>query len=289
MQRRRPGGLNPTLLDGSPRNAAGEYAACMGLADGADAQAAMHADGVAWKERGNLGMSPKRRSAQSRSQNPLCWNGSRSGSFAAAANERATEHGLWPGQLRVATQPENSFRPQPDTAAATTGSKALQEVEIVRKTTVFELESKVADLGVVCSKSGTEASVAIFLKEFEWAIQKSGIEPESKAAAFEAVCSNAIDTSALNFLKVLVENKRTHLPPRMMDIFENLCQSEKNSVRCKVTSAATLPDATKSRVQAAMQKRAEGSKLFMETHDTNTALRSGCEDQRGLTTLSHHA
>ena len=56
MQRRRPGGLNPTLLDGSPRNAAGEYAACMGLADGADAQAAMHADGVAWKERGNLGM-----------------------------------------------------------------------------------------------------------------------------------------------------------------------------------------------------------------------------------------
>ena len=35
--------------------------------------------------------SPKRRSAQSRSQNPLCWNGSRSGSFAAAANERATE------------------------------------------------------------------------------------------------------------------------------------------------------------------------------------------------------
>ena len=27
MQRRRPGGLNPTLLEGSPRNVAGEYAA----------------------------------------------------------------------------------------------------------------------------------------------------------------------------------------------------------------------------------------------------------------------
>ena len=35
--------------------------------------------------------SPKRLSAQKRSQNPLCWNGSRSGSSAAAANERATE------------------------------------------------------------------------------------------------------------------------------------------------------------------------------------------------------
>ena len=52
MQRRRPGGLNPTLLEGSPRDAAAEYAACMGLEEDADAQAAMHADGLAWKERG---------------------------------------------------------------------------------------------------------------------------------------------------------------------------------------------------------------------------------------------
>ena len=52
MQRRKLGGLNPTLLEGSPRNAAGEYAACMGLADDVDAQAAMRADGLAWKERG---------------------------------------------------------------------------------------------------------------------------------------------------------------------------------------------------------------------------------------------
>ena len=51
MQRRRPGGLNPTLLEGSPRNAAGEYAACMGLEEDVDAQAAMRADGLAWKER----------------------------------------------------------------------------------------------------------------------------------------------------------------------------------------------------------------------------------------------
>ena len=52
MQRRRPGGLNPTLLEGSPRNAAGEYAACLGLDETTDAHAAMHADGVAWKELG---------------------------------------------------------------------------------------------------------------------------------------------------------------------------------------------------------------------------------------------
>ena len=50
MQRRRPVGLNPTLLEGSPRNAAGEYAACMGLEEDVDAQAAMRADGLAWKE-----------------------------------------------------------------------------------------------------------------------------------------------------------------------------------------------------------------------------------------------
>ena len=49
MQRRRPRGLNPALLEGLPRNAAGEYAACMGLDDSLDAQAAMRADGLAWK------------------------------------------------------------------------------------------------------------------------------------------------------------------------------------------------------------------------------------------------
>ncbi|CAE7401773.1 ATPsynO [Symbiodinium sp. CCMP2592] len=99
-------------------------------------------------------------------------------------------------------------------------------------------------------------------QEFKLAIETPGIEPESKVAAFEAVCKKAsIDGAVLNFLKVLVENKRAHLLSRMIDIFENFYRAEKNLVLCKVTSAASLSDGQKKQVEAAMQKRAEGSGL----------------------------
>ncbi|CAE7474217.1 atpH, partial [Symbiodinium sp. CCMP2456] len=112
-------------------------------------------------------------------------------------------------------------------------------------------------------------------QEFKLAIETPGIEPESKVAAFEAVCKKAsIDGAVLNFLKVLVENKRAHLLSRMIDIFENFYRAEKNLVLCKVTSAASLSDGQKKQVQAAMQKRAEGSKLIME-YNTNPALLGG--------------
>ncbi|CAE7903103.1 atpH [Symbiodinium microadriaticum] len=112
-------------------------------------------------------------------------------------------------------------------------------------------------------------------QEFKLAIETPGIEPESKVAAFEAVCKKAsIDGAVLNFLKVLVENKRAHLLSRMIDIFENFYRAEKNLVLCKVTSAASLSDGQKKQVEAAMQKRAEGSKLIME-YNTNPALLGG--------------
>ena len=52
MQRRgRPAALTPTLLEGPPRTAEGEFADVAGLAPGEDPKAAMHAAGSAWKER----------------------------------------------------------------------------------------------------------------------------------------------------------------------------------------------------------------------------------------------
>ncbi|CAE7206714.1 atpH [Symbiodinium natans] len=124
-------------------------------------------------------------------------------------------------------------------------------------------------------------------QEFKLAIETPGIEPESKVAAFEAVCTKAgIDGSVLNFLKVLVENKRAHLLSRMIDIFENFYRAEKNLVLCKVTSAAALSDAQKSQVKAAMQKRAEGSQLIME-YNTNPALLGGLVVKMGEAVLDN--
>ncbi|CAJ1336700.1 unnamed protein product [Effrenium voratum] len=112
-------------------------------------------------------------------------------------------------------------------------------------------------------------------QEFKLVIETPGIQPESKVMAFEAVCSKGgIDGSVVNFMKVLVENKRAHLLSRMIDIFENFYRAEKGLLLCKVTSAEPLTDAQKKQVEAAMQKRAEGSKLIME-YNTNPAMLGG--------------
>ena len=52
MRRGRPVALNPTLLEGSPRNAAGEFAAGANLAENDDAHIAVHAACQVWKELG---------------------------------------------------------------------------------------------------------------------------------------------------------------------------------------------------------------------------------------------
>ena len=106
-------------------------------------------------------------------------------------------------------------------------------------------------------------------------------------AAFEAICKKAsIDAAVVNFLKVLVENKRAHLLLRMIDIFENFYRAEKGLLLCKVTSAAPLSSAQQDQVKAAMQKRAEGSKLIME-YNTNPALLGGLVVKMGEAVLDN--
>uniref|UniRef100_A0A7S4QDZ4 Uncharacterized protein n=1 Tax=Alexandrium monilatum TaxID=311494 RepID=A0A7S4QDZ4_9DINO len=102
-------------------------------------------------------------------------------------------------------------------------------------------------------------------KEFKLMVETPGIDPESKVAAFESICQKAtIDTSVLNFLKVLIENKRMHLLLRMIDLFEGFYRAEKGLVVCKVTSAQAL---------SSTQKQ-QGSTLLME-YSVNPALLGG--------------
>ena len=124
-------------------------------------------------------------------------------------------------------------------------------------------------------------------QELKLAIETPGIEPESKVAAFEAICKKAsIDAAVVNFLKVLVENKRAHLLLRLIDIFENFYRAEKGLLLCKVTSAAPLTSAQQDQVKSAMQKRAEGSKLIME-YNTNPALLGGLVVKMGEAVLDN--
>merc|ERR1719343_565732 len=102
--------------------------------------------------------------------------------------------------------------------------------------------------------------------DFKLLIETPGIDPENKVMALESVCSKAgADAAVVNFLKVLVENKRIGMLHRVIDLFEVFYRAEKGLVLCKVTSAAPLSSSQQGEVKAAMEKRAEkGSTLIME-------------------------
>merc|ERR1712048_385447 len=113
-------------------------------------------------------------------------------------------------------------------------------------------------------------------KEFKLMVETPGIQPEAKAAALESVCKKVgTDASTVNFLKVLIENKRMHLLGKMIDMFEMFYRAEKGLVLCKVTSAGPLNSTAQDSVKKAMEKRAEaGATLIME-YDVNPAIMGG--------------
>merc|ERR1719375_309738 len=107
-------------------------------------------------------------------------------------------------------------------------------------------------------------------------VETPGIDPESKIAAIEAICQRAgTDAAVANFLKVLIENKRLILLPRMIDLYEVFYRAEKGLVPCTVTSAKDLTKKERTAVEASMQKRAgAGSTLIMD-YNTNPLILGG--------------
>merc|ERR1712110_917467 len=100
-------------------------------------------------------------------------------------------------------------------------------------------------------------------QEFKTVVEMPGINPESKVKALEQICQKAgMDGAVLNFLKVLVENKRMHKLEKMIDLFEEFYRAEKGLVLCNVTSASALSSKAQGEVKKAMEARvARGSTL----------------------------
>merc|ERR1712129_581281 len=94
--------------------------------------------------------------------------------------------------------------------------------------------------------------------------------------ALESICKQTgADASVVNFLKVLVENKRIYMLGRVIDLFEVIYRAEKGMIYCKVTSASPLEESQRAKVKGAMEARAEaGSTVIME-YDTNPAIMGG--------------
>merc|ERR1719329_745702 len=113
-------------------------------------------------------------------------------------------------------------------------------------------------------------------KDLKLMVDTPGVDPRTKILAMTSVCDAAgIDASVVNFIKVLVENKRLQLLPKMIDMYEVFYRAEKGQVPCTVTSAKELTKKEKSKVEAAMQKRAgAGSTLIMD-YNTNPLILGG--------------
>lgn len=113
-------------------------------------------------------------------------------------------------------------------------------------------------------------------------VETPGIDPDSKINAITAVCAQAgTDDAVVNFAKVLIENKRLKLLPRMIDLYEVFYRAEKGLVPCTVTSASPLSDGQKREVEGAMQQRAgPGSTLIMD-FTTNPLLLGGLQVKMG--------
>merc|ERR1712228_466688 len=64
--------------------------------------------------------------------------------------------------------------------------------------------------------------------DFKLLIESPGVDPESKVACLGAVCAKAgADGAVVNFLKVLIENKRLNKLGRVVDLFEEFYRAEK--------------------------------------------------------------
>jgi len=113
-------------------------------------------------------------------------------------------------------------------------------------------------------------------KDFKLLIETPGVDPTTKVKTLEAICMKAgAEASVVNFLKVLVENKRIKMLGRVIDLFEVFYRAEKGLVLCKITSATPLSSGEQGQVKQAMEQRAaKGSTIIME-YDTKPAILGG--------------
>lgn len=112
--------------------------------------------------------------------------------------------------------------------------------------------------------------------DFKLFIETPGVTQDDKVKVLENLATKIkLDDTTVNFLKVLIENKRIGLLLKAIDSYEAMYRAEKGQVLCKITSAAALTDAVKKQVFAAMQKRAGANAQLIMDYEVNPALLGG--------------
>merc|ERR1740121_811372 len=105
--------------------------------------------------------------------------------------------------------------------------------------------------------------------QFKLLIDTPGIGSSEKIKTLDAICQKMkADPAIINFVKVLIENKRLSKLTRMINLYESFYRAEMGLVLCQVASAEPLSSKQQTAVKAAMEKRAEKGSTLLERLQT---------------------
>jgi len=111
------------------------------------------------------------------------------------------------------------------------------------------------------------AAGAIAQQDMQVIIGSARVSPAQLNDLMLAVCGGKLTTTAQNFIKLLVENKRLIVLPEILEMFETLRAEAEKSVDVVVTSAFDLNEAQKQKIAAALKVRmGREIKLSCETN-----------------------
>jgi ATP synthase F1 delta subunit len=130
------------------------------------------------------------------------------------------------------------------------------------------LDQVYADLGALRTLLLTDAN-------FRLLVESPGIQQKERVASLGDICGKLkTDKLTVNFLNLLVENKRLNELKKIVDSFEVSYRQEKGQLLCVVASAVELSEADKTRVEKALKQRAKDKSIILN-FETNPALLGG--------------
>lgn len=124
-------------------------------------------------------------------------------------------------------------------------------------------------------------------KDFQLFIDTPAIQPAEKVGVLEALAQKySYDTTSVNYLKVLIENKRLPQLKKMVDNFENFYRAEKGQLMCEVTSATALSNAEKTSIETALKSRVKDAKTqLVISYNENASIEGGLVVKMGESVL----
>jgi ATP synthase F1 delta subunit len=140
---------------------------------------------------------------------------------------------------------------------------------------MFNAAKSAKTLDQVYADLGTLRTLLVTDKNFRLLVESPGIQQKERVASLADICGKLkADKLTLNFLNLLVENKRLSELKKMVDAFEVAYRQEKGQVLCVVASAAELSEADKGKVENALKQRAKDKHLILQ-FETNPVLLGG--------------